>query len=173
MKHNYCEPNDIYKNFLSVRKNQYGGEITNPFIGQQYQSGYGLNQKFLVNHNQAGYGIGNILGGLFRSFVPLVKNVAKMAAPVLKSAAKTSGKELLKGGIKIAKKLADGENLSKALKSESQATLKNLINNLDQPSNSTKKNIKNKKKSIKRKRISTNKSNIATKKRKFKKDIFD
>lgn len=54
---------------------------------------------------QRGHGLGNILGGLFRASIPL-----------LKTGAKAIGKKALQTGVKVANDVAMGNNLKQSLK---------------------------------------------------------
>ena len=96
--YNEDNANKLYKTFY----NQKGNESTIPvFRGRAYQKGYG---------------IGSLIGGLFKSFLPVLKNVA---LPALKSGAKTLGKTALKTGFNILNEGLEGKNAK-------QSAVKNL-----------------------------------------------
>ena len=85
-----------------------GGEITY-FKGlPPYQRGYGYRQR--------GAGISDVLRGLWRTFLPL-----------LKSAGSSMGKEALSTGSRILDKVAQGENIKSALINEGKAGVGNLL----------------------------------------------
>jgi hypothetical protein len=99
------------------------------------QHGRGQLTPFMGKRHQRGYGLGNILSGLFRTIIPLMK-------PVLKTAARTIGRRVLKGGVKIAKNVLKGKGLKKELKREAQEGLSELKSRANSALN--KKNEKNK-----------------------------
>ena len=148
---------EIYRELFKPRK-QTGG--SNPFIGIEYQKGYGFT-PFIGKKRQRGYGLGNILGGFFRSIIPMVK-------PVLKKAAVNVGKRALKGGIEVAKNVLEGKNIKEAIKDEAKQglfDLKNeasiaIKNKLNQ--NSKKNKNSTKRKSTSQKRIQSNKKQKTT-----------
>ncbi len=114
MRYKIIEPRGIYDDFLCGHHNkQYGGNAATipPFIGIPYQRGYG---------------IGNIISGLFKSVIPLAKNVFKVAKPILKKTGKQMLKRTVKGGVNVIQKVADGENFKKAIKAEGQKALLDL-----------------------------------------------
>lgn len=77
---------------------QVGGGGLPVYQAPYFQKGYGIRY-------QRGHGLGGILGGLFRS-----------ALPVLKQGAKAVGNELLKGGIGVINDVAQGKNAKQAVK---------------------------------------------------------
>ena len=114
MRCNIQEPANLYRNFLCRQNQQYGmGVDIPPFMGARFQKGYG---------------IGNFLGGLFRSVIPLAKSVFKVARPVLKRTGKQVLKRGIKSGVKVIEKVAQGQNLKKVLKTEGQKALLDLQN---------------------------------------------
>ena len=63
------EPENLYTDFLCRHKSQHGGGNIPHFSGVQFQKGYG---------------IGNVLGNLFRNIIPIARTAFKVAQPVLK-----------------------------------------------------------------------------------------
>ena len=78
------------------------------------QVGRGL-PVFTGPRTQRGYGLGGILGGLFRSAMPLIKQGAK-----------TLGREVLNTGIGIAQDALGGENIKTAAKTRFRHAGRNL-----------------------------------------------
>ena len=78
------------------------------------QVGHGL-PVFHGSSAQRGHGLGNILGALFRSAVPL-----------LKRGAKTLGKEALRTGVEIVGDVVEGRSIRDAAKSRSIAAGKRV-----------------------------------------------
>ena len=72
---------------------------------------------FTGARTQRGYGLGGILGGLFRSAMPLIKRGAKAL-----------GREALRTGVGIAQDALDGKNVKKAAKSRLLHAGRNLTN---------------------------------------------
>ena len=97
--------------------NLYHKKSRYPYLVQQGR-GYQLT-PFIGRRHQRGYGLGNIISGLFRTIIPLVK-------PVMKSAAKSIGRRMLKGGVNVARNMAKGESLKKALKREGAQGMSDL-----------------------------------------------
>ena len=83
------------------------------------QTGGALSPVFRGLDIQEGYGIGNFLGSLFRTALPVLKSFAK---PLLKSA----GRELLTSGVKVMGNVAGGENIKSALKQRAKQGLQNV-----------------------------------------------
>ena len=82
-----------------------------------HQTGHGL-PIFRGTVAQQGHGIGNILGSLFRSAVPL-----------LKQGAKTLGKEALRTGVEIAGDVLDGRNIKEAARMRTKAAGRRVAHN--------------------------------------------
>ena len=97
--------------------NLYNKASRYPYL-VQHGRGYHLT-PFMGKKHQRGYGLGNIISGLFRTVIPLVK-------PVLKSAARNIGKRMIKGGVSVAKNVLKGENIKRALKREAQQSMSEL-----------------------------------------------
>lgn len=95
---------------------QSGGFI--PFIGYKY---YNV---------QEGQGLGNLLGSVFRTIIPLVRptiqTVKSIAKPIIKKAAKRVGREFLEGGIKVGIDALEGKNLKDSIKKHAQQSIKTL-----------------------------------------------
>ena len=66
---------------------------------------------------QRGYGLGGILGGLFRS-----------AMPLLKQGAKTLGREAIRAGVGIAQDALEGKNVKASAKNRLRHAGRNLAN---------------------------------------------
>lgn len=66
---------------------------------------------------QKGHGLGNVLGGLFRS-----------AMPLLKKGVKSLGKEALRTGVEIAGDVLDGRSIKQAAKTRTLAAGKRVAN---------------------------------------------
>ena len=129
--------------YVNYYKNQAGG-------GDQYFRGAQV---------QKGYGLGNILGGLFRSSLPMIKQGAKML-----------GKEALKTGVGIVADTLDGQRVKTAAKKRArQAGLNVTSRVMQQLSNpSTPKKIP-----LKRKATGTSGRKAPSKRRRRTLDIFD
>ena len=57
--------------------------------------------------SQHGYGLGNVLGGIIRSAIPIVQNITRRAVKTVGGAAKTAGTDLLQTGLDfVAQKIA-------------------------------------------------------------------
>lgn len=128
------------------------------FVGQEIQKGYGLGVRV---HQNGGFG----LGGLFKNFMSFITpyfNKAKAnALPLLKSAAREVGKEVIKSTSEIAKDVIQGKNFGTSVKEK----LTSNIDNLTEKANQTLAGN-----GYKRKR-NTKKNHSFVKKRKL--DIFD
>ena len=95
------------------------------------QRGNGLDNGFIgYKYHQRGAGIGNILGGLFRTVIPLVKPALKTAAATIKQVAKPAmkrvGKEFLKGGVELASNLMQGKDFKSSIKETAEKGFSNL-----------------------------------------------
>ena len=100
---------------------------------------------------QEGYGIGNILGGLFRSALPLIK-----------SAGKRLGKEVLTAGKDVLGDVLSGKNIKSSLKRRGIERVQNMLETNIAPVAPKKPRLKTK---------SRNKTRIGRSKRQ--RDIFD
>ena len=114
-----------------------------PKAHEQYydqQVGRGL-PYFAGAHYQRGHGLGSILGGLFRSAIPLVK-------PLVKQGVRTMGREALKAGVGVVGDVLQGRNIKQSagrrLKAAAGNTLKRVATDILVPT-----------KPIKRKRTTT------------------
>ena len=72
---------------------------------------------FTGPRTQRGYGLGGILGGLFRS-----------AMPLLKQGAKTLGREAIRTGVGIAQDALEGKNVKASAKNRLRHAGRNLAN---------------------------------------------
>lgn len=108
---------------------------------------------------QQGYGIGNLISGLFRQAIPLL---SKTLIPALKSTAKHAGKTLLRSGANVMKDvILDRKDLKQSVKRHAKSGLDEILGNIG-----TQKG-RGFKLTCKRKRMSP------AKHKQKKKDIFD
>ena len=96
------------KYLVHFNSTQKGGAIPSVFAGKQLMMGYGLDA-------QRGAGIGQLLGSVFRSIVPVLKS---NVLPVVKRAVKTSSKELARSGARILQSVALDEDPKVAAQNE-------------------------------------------------------
>ena len=105
-------------NYASYYKNQAVG-------GGNYFSGAPL---------QRGHGLGNILGGLFRSALPMIKQGAKVI-----------GKEAVKTGVGVAADVLGGQNIKTATKQRARQAGLNMtsqvMQQLSEPSTPARKKV--------------------------------
>lgn len=92
--------------------------VPNKTLYRDYYCGHGYIPVFEGKMRQEGYGIGNVLGGLFRSAMPLLKTIGKKV-----------GSELLKGGKDVLGDLLAGENIKSSLKKRSMERARKLLKN--------------------------------------------
>jgi hypothetical protein len=130
--------------------------VPNKKLYRDYYCGHGHIPVFEGKIRQEGYGIGNILGGLFRSAMPLLKNIGKKV-----------GSQLLQGGKDVLEDVLAGENIKSSLKKRAMERAKKLLKN--DPTIEGHSYYNNKRK---RTRSTPNKSRKRRCHRK-KKDIFD
>ena len=77
---------------------------------------------------QQGYGIGNLISGLFRQAVPLL---SKTILPVLKSTAKRAGKTLLRSSANVMKDvILDKKDLKQSMKRHAKSSLDEILDNI-------------------------------------------
>ena len=93
--------------------NTYHGYYTN-------QAGRGY-PVYAGRRYQRGHGLGSILGGLFKSAVPL-----------LKKGAKALGKEALRTGLNVAADTLEGGNVGESLKRQTKAAGRRVVNRATQ-----------------------------------------
>lgn len=117
------------------------------------QAGGGLS-VFRGKTIQNGSGIGSVFSKVFKGI-----------SPVLKQLAKTSGKQLLKSGTKIASDVISGKSFSQSAKKNLSEGGKDLLKSLTT-------SITPKVGGTKRKRKPKNRTSIKTKKRRLNNDIF-
>lgn len=131
----------------------YYPEESQPYIHKYYsdQVGDGVGVVFEGSTIQRGSGVGNLLSGIFKSTLPL-----------LKTGAKTIGKELLRTGASVAKDALQGRNFAESASENFKEAGSNLLDNLAQ-------SLSNPPRRPKRK--SSNKSKKKTKRRKTQ-DLF-
>jgi hypothetical protein len=85
------------------------------FAVQALQSGHGL-VGYRGTPYQRGSGIGSLLGGLVRSFLPIAKTVGK-----------TVGKQVLRTGAEVAADALSGRNIGEALEDRGKAGAVRLL----------------------------------------------
>ena len=91
------------------------------------QAGHGI-PVYRGSGIQRGHGLGSILGGLLRS-----------AAPLMKSAAKTIGREALNFGVGLAKDALSGEDVKTSAEKRGRLLGTNLLDSVVQPQQRSKK----------------------------------
>ena len=124
------------------------------------QVGNGL-PVFSGLQNQRGYGLGGILGGLFRS-----------ALPLLRKGASTLGREALNTGVSIAKDALEGNNIKTAAKTRLHQAGRNLTHKAVS-SLAGKQTGGRRRRAIKRKPIRKRSTSVSGKRAKRSLDIFD
>ena len=130
--------------------------VPNKQLYKDYYCGHGYIPVFGGKMRQEGYGIGNVLGGLFRSAMPLLKNLGKKV-----------GSQLLRGGKDVVKDIIAGKRIKSSLKKRGMERAKQFFTNeIPMEEHSYLPNRKRKRKS------NTNKRNRNRPPRK-RKDIFD
>ena len=149
---------DLYKTFLN-NKPQTGYSYNISPWQQQY--GYGLN-PFIGKYRQQGYGIGNILGSLFKTVVPLIKPVIKNVG---KRMLKTAGKRALTGGVRVIDNVIQGKTIKDSLQNEKKLLKNEAEQYMNKQVEKLSSNIKKRKKQTKNKSNKKRKLNLS-------KDIF-
>ena len=91
------------------------------YVGQAKQTGHGGMTGFQGIPYQRGNGLGSFFGRLFRSILPVAKNIGK-------SALKTVGKEALHLGANVMNDVVQGRNVKQALKKQGKKSTQKLIN---------------------------------------------
>jgi len=128
--------------------------------------GHGL-RTFVGEPQQYGTGLGNFLAGLFRRAIPLF---SRHVAPVLKSVAIKTGKNILRSGAQVAKDvIIEKKNIKDSVKQRAISGLHNLIEEVgNQSGKGRKRGVTNHpstcKRSVKRRRRTAGTSDA---------DIFD
>lgn len=107
---------------------------------------------------QVGSGIGGIFSKMLKGIVPVIKSVAK-----------TAGKQLLHTGAKIGTDMIEGKKFSESARKNFSAGGKNLLENLTDAMSSPR--VGGAKRKIKRKNVSKPKP-VKTKRRRLNHDIF-
>lgn len=154
-------------------------DIYTDYYLRQIGSGYG--GIYAGPSYQRGYGIGSFLGGLFRTIAPVL--------PLLKSASKAVGKEVLNSGVGFLKDIAT-EDIDSAYRKRGKQIINNLSSRAanrmfgsgyaykglplqtNYQSIRTRRQTK-KRKSIKKKNIKTKRNTKVTRKRRAKSDLQD
>lgn len=94
------------------------------YVGDRFQKGYGLGGRRI--NQKGGFG----LGGLFSKFksliTPFLTKAKNYALPLLKTGAKTVGKELVKATSSIANDILDGRNINESTKDRVSTSLDDL-----------------------------------------------
>lgn len=97
--------------------------VCNPKAYKEHY-GRGLNDAFVGNIVQEGYGLGGLFSGLMRQAIPLL-------LPVLKQTAKTAGKTLVKRGSNVLKDVVlEKKNLKQSLKRHAAGGLSDILEDL-------------------------------------------
>ena len=97
--------------------------ICNPKAYQEHY-GHGL-PVFQGDILQEGYGLGNVISGLFRTILPIA---SKHVLPVLKRTAHSAGKSLLRSGANVIRDVAlEKKNLKDSLKRHAKTSLHDLL----------------------------------------------
>lgn len=128
------------------------------------QIGHGI-PVFIGNQYQKGYGLGNVLGGLFKGLIPIVKSGVK-------GVLKTAGRELAKGGLNVASNVLMGQNVKTAMKQEASKRLKSLKRKANVYAQDQIARLKEQPMQKRKKRLSTVSRNRVIKKNR-RKDIFN
>ena len=81
-----------------------------------HQAGTGLS-VFAGNRTQAGHGLGNILGGL-----------ARMVIPIIRKGGKSVLKEGIRAGVDVLGDISQGENIKSSLKRRAQESGSRIVN---------------------------------------------
>lgn len=129
------------------------------YYTNQQQRGLGV-PLFQGSRLQRGHGLGNILSGLFRS-----------ALPMLKRGLAFFGKQALRTGAQIANDVADGESFTESTKKRVSERIKGVFN----PENFSSQTGSGARRTSKRKikLVISNLNKIKKKKRRKFNDIFD
>lgn len=128
-----------------------------------HQVGHGL-PVFEGPRTQRGSGLGGLLGGLFRSAVPL-----------LKAGAKTLGRQFLRTGVGIAQDALEGKNIKSAAKARIRSAGTRLTNRALQ-SLSARANVgaqRTRSRRLKRKTQGRRVTSVPSKRAKRSLDVFD
>ena len=76
---------------------------------------------------QRGHGIGNIFRSLAKVFIPVARTVFRASKPLVKKAAKVAGREALQVGMDTLGSVAEGEDVSSAIKKNVKAGSKRVM----------------------------------------------
>lgn len=103
---------------MRISKSRYCCDTHRPLYDDYYttQAGSGL-PVFVGARMQRGHGIGSVLGGLFRSAMPLIKKGVS-----------TLGKQALRTGLEFAGDLLQGKTAKEAAVDRSKMAAANLLN---------------------------------------------
>ncbi len=115
---------------------------------------------FQGSRTQKGFGLGNILGGLFRT-----------AMPLFKQGAKTLGRQALRTGLGIAQDALEGKNIKTAAQSRLKQTGRHMARRMIQ--NADSRLNRPARKNIKRKRNQKRATSTSGKRSRRSLDIFD
>lgn len=109
--------------------------VCNPHLYREHY-GRGL-ATFQGDVMQDGYGLGNIIGGLFRSIIPLA---TKHVLPIIKTVASAAGKTLLRRGANIAKDvILERKGLKSSVKHHGKRTLQDILSSVGKEVNRSQK----------------------------------
>lgn len=133
----------------------YDFNHTSPFFHHYYEKQAGGSLPvFRGSTRQRGYGLGNIFSKVFSGLLPLVKSVAK-----------TAGKQLISTGADIANDVIDGESFSKSALGNLSSGGKQLFSTLTN-------RIRGGKRGGVKRRHPSKSSQVKRKRRRVTKDIF-
>lgn len=97
------------------------------FVGQEIQKGYGYKVR-----QHGGFGLGGLFKNFFRFISPFLNKAKENAIPILKSAAREIGKEVIKSTSEIAKDVIQGKKLSESAKDRIGQSVDNLTEQANQ-----------------------------------------
>ena len=83
------------------------------FVGQEIQKGYGIGLRV---HQSGGFGLGGLFKNFFRFISPFLNKAKENAIPLLKSAAREIGKEVVKSTYEIAEDGIEGKKFTDSAK---------------------------------------------------------
>ena len=85
-----------------------------------------------IGRQQVGHGLGGLFKSLTRMFIPVAKTLFTAGKPLMRSAAKTLGKQALTVGVDTLNDVVSGENVKKSLSKNIRAGSKRLIDDATQ-----------------------------------------
>ena len=85
-----------------------------------------------IGRQQVGHGLGGLFKSLTRMFIPVAKTLFTAGKPLMRSAAKTLGKQALTVGVDTLNDVVSGENVKKSLSKNIRAGSKRLLDEASQ-----------------------------------------